>query len=145
MGAYAGKEKIMRNLAPLGGVYQASTFAGNPVVMSAGIAVLSSIKDNKKKYRKVNALAGLLVSGIRLLARENNVDLCVSGFGSIFSLKFSRPGVFSRFYRELLKGGVYFAPSEYEANFLSFAHTKSDVLGTLKAAGVAFCRIKKEG
>jgi len=137
IGAYGGKKEIMDHLAPLGNVYQAGTFSGNPIVMQSGISTLKTLKANRSKYKKLNYLAGILSRGIQKLAQEHRVDLKVVNFGSILSLKFAKKEEFVKVYRSLLEGGVYFAPSEFEANFLSFSHTKKDVLYTLKVIDFA--------
>lgn len=137
IGAYGGKKEIMNHLAPLGNVYQAGTFSGNPIVMQSGISTLKTIASNKRQYEKINLLTGILSKGIQKLAKKYKVDLTVTNFGSIFSLKFNKKEEFAKFYRRLLEGGVYFAPSEFEVNFLSFSHTKRDIDYTLRAIDYA--------
>ncbi len=134
IGAYAGKKKIMHKLAPLGKVYQASTFSGNPVVMQAGIATLKALARLKGKYKQLESLTGFLSEALSKKARQLDLGLKVSSFGSMFSLKFTKLEDFKKFYKGMLKGGVYFAPSEFEANFLSFAHTKKDICKTILLA-----------
>ncbi len=127
IGAYAGKKKIMDKLAPLGKVYQASTFSGNPVVMAAGIATLKALARLKDKYKGLESLTHYLSAALIKKAKKLYIDLEVSFYGSMFSLKFAKINDFKKFYQGMLNGGVYFAPSEFEANFLSFAHTKKDI------------------
>jgi len=134
IGAYAGKRKIMDKLAPLGKVYQASTFAGNPIVMEAGIATLRALAGLKDKYRNLEKLALFLSAGLARKAKELDIGLEVSSFGSMFSLKFAEVKVFKKFYKGMLEGGVCLAPSEFEANFLSFAHTQKDIDKTVALA-----------
>lgn len=131
IGAFGGPEKIMKQLAPLGKVYQASTFAGNPVVMQAGISTLEVLNKSKSGYRWIRELTARLAGGIEEAARVYKIGLKVTRFESMFSLKFSSKKEFRRFYQEMIKSGIYFAPSEYEANFLSFAHTKKDINKTI--------------
>jgi len=131
IGAYAGKKKIMVNLAPLGKVYQASTFSGNPIVMQAGIVTIKELAGLKDKYEHLESLTGLLSESLWKKARQLGIDLEISYFGSMFSLKFAKANDFRKFYRGMLKGGVYFAPSEFEVNFLSFAHSKEDIHKTI--------------
>ncbi len=138
IGAYGGSNEIMKHLAPEGKVYQASTFSGNPVVMQAGIATLKALSKPKNDYQRIEELTKNLSLGIKEEAGQLNIGLDISYFGSMFSIKFRNKGQFKKFYRQLLDQGVYFAPSEYEANFLSFAHTKSDIDKTLDAARAAF-------
>lgn len=142
IGAYAGKKKIMDKLAPLGKVYQASTFSGNPIVMQAGIATLKVLVRLKDKYKQLESLTGFLSEALSKKARQLDIDLKVSSFGSMFSLKFAKLKDFRKFYKGMLNGGVYFAPSEFEANFLSFAHTKNDIDKTLLTAKWVFERME---
>lgn len=133
IGAFAGPEKIMRLLAPLGQVYQASTFGGNPVVMRAGLAVLQSLAQDRSQYARLNCLTKSLCQGFERVARDLGQDLRVTQFQSMFSFHFSSSEQFNRFFVGMLRQGVYFAPSPFEANFLSFAHTARHVAETLKA------------
>ncbi|MDP2941831.1 MAG: glutamate-1-semialdehyde 2,1-aminomutase [Candidatus Omnitrophota bacterium] len=141
IGAYAGKEEIMRQLAPQGKVYQASTFSGNPLVMQAGLAALNALKKLEGNYPGLIDLTGYLASGLRQEAAKRKINLEVTDYGTMFSIKFSDRTKFARFYRLMLASGVYFAPSEYEANFLSFAHTRKDIDQTINAAQKAFHKI----
>ncbi len=141
IGAYAGKEEIMRQLAPQGKVYQASTFSGNPLVMQAGLAALNALKKLRSSYPELIDLTGYLASGLRQEAAKHKIDLKVTDYGTMFSIKFADQEKFSRFYRLMLAEGIYFAPSEYEANFLSFAHTRKDIEQTINAAQKAFTKM----
>ncbi|MDP2922499.1 MAG: glutamate-1-semialdehyde 2,1-aminomutase [Candidatus Omnitrophota bacterium] len=134
IGAYGGSKKIMDYLAPLGEVYQASTFSGNPIVMQAGIVTLRALANLRKDYGQLRDLTAFLSNTLKEIARAYRVNLEVNRFGSMFSLKFSKKEDFKKFYRGMLKAGVYFAPSEFEANFLSFAHTKKDIDNTISLA-----------
>jgi len=138
IGAYGGKGKIMNNLAPLGEVYQASTFGGNPVVMRSGIATLNVIASMKKKYKLLKQMTEKLSYAIEKEARRYNIDLKVTYYGTMFSVKFKEKTEFQCFYRRILERGVYFAPSEHEANFLSFAHKKKDIDKTIHAVKEVF-------
>lgn len=144
IGAYGGKADIMLRLAPSGDVYQASTFGGNPVVMRSGLAALASLKKLKKDYERLERLTEYLSLNIEKEARLRNIGLKVTRCGSIFSMKFGEKKNFQEFYKEMLGQGVYFAPSEFEANFLSFAHTKKDIEKTLDAVRASFKIIEKE-
>lgn len=143
VGAYGGKAKIMNNLAPLGQVYQASTFSGNPVTMRSGLSTLSAIKNAKNGYARIKNLAKYLIINIWRAAGRRSVALKINSYGSIFSLKFAKKEEFKTFYKTMLEKGIYLAPSEFEANFISFAHTKKDIDRTIKAAIAAFGRIKR--
>jgi glutamate-1-semialdehyde 2,1-aminomutase len=141
VGAYGGSAKIMRHLAPSGNVYQASTFAGNPVVAASGLATLMALKKQKYEYKNLENITKQLVFDIRKIAGKYKVALTIDSYGSMFSLKFAKKSEFRLFYKTMLEKGVYPAPSEFEANFLSFAHTKKDIEDTIKAADAAFRRI----
>ncbi len=144
VGAYAGREEIMGHLAPLGNVYQASTFSGNPVVMQAGISALSAIKVVKKEYARLKEMTKYLSLRIRDEAAQRRVDLSVTDFGTMFSLKFRKKELFKGFYKRMLEAGIYLAPSELEVNFLSFAHTRQDIEKTIRAARNAFSKIRRQ-
>jgi len=132
IGAYAAKTEIMQHLAPLGDVYQASTFSGNPIVMQAGLSTLRKLKRLGSDYKRIEKLTKKLTLNIKKYAKEAKVDLDLSSFGSMFSLKFQRQEDFRRFFKLTLEEGVLFVPSEYETNFLSFAHTEGDINKTLR-------------
>ncbi|MFC1479959.1 glutamate-1-semialdehyde 2,1-aminomutase [Candidatus Omnitrophota bacterium] len=144
IGAYGGREEIMDHLAPLGEVYQASTFAGNPVVMQAGIETLKAISSLKGKYRLLVELTEDLSQTIQKEAKKQGIELEVSHYGPMFSLKFREKAQFQRFYRILLSRGVYLAPSEYETNFISFAHTTKDIEKTKIVIRRAFKNLQEE-
>ena len=127
IGAYAGKAAIMDNLAPLGQVYQASTFAGNPLVMQSGIATFKRLASLKERYPRLAEFTKALSFSMERSAKRYKVGLNVVHYGGMFSLKFEKRDDFARFHSRTLKAGIYFAPSEHEANFLSFAHTRKDI------------------
>ncbi len=141
IGAYAGGKRIMNYLAPKGKVYQASTFSGNPIVMQAGLSTLKALAKLKHDYHRLESFTGYLRGIIEEEARLRGISLKVSSYGSMFSLKFENKENFRKFYKELLDRGIYLAPSEYEANFLSFAHTKKDIGKTAQAIKSALGRI----
>lgn len=143
VGAYGGNNKIMEHLAPLGEVYQASTFSGNPVVMQAGLSTLETLAGLKEEYPYLDGLAAEVAGVIEEGAATQGLPLKVRRFGSMFSLKFEDTRIFRVFYKALLRERVYFAPSEYEANFLSFAHTQKDIAKTKEAVKSALARAKK--
>lgn len=138
IGAFGGKRDIMDKLAPLGDVYQASTFAGNPVVMEAGIATLNLLSSLENKYSQLEQLADGLMDSLKQTAKDYNIDVKISSYQTMFSLRFKEKNKFCLFYKKMLEEGIYFAPSEFEANFLSFAHTKGDIEETKQAAKRAF-------
>ncbi len=138
IGSYGGKTEIMNELAPLGKVYQASTFSGNPIVMQAGLATLKILKRREKDYQNLKALTRYLKFNLEKEAANRGVDLEISYYGTMFSLKFGEKAQFRQFYRKMLEKGVFLAPSEFEANFLSFTHTRRDIEHTIDAARGAF-------
>jgi len=141
IGAYGGGEKIMRHLAPSGTVYQASTFAGNPIVAQSGLTALNALKELRGDYKRIEDLTKYLVINIWKIAGKYKITLKIDSYGSMFSLKFAKKNTFRSFHKIMLEKGVYLAPSEFEANFLSFAHTKKDVESTIKAVDAAFRRM----
>ena len=143
IGAYGGPEKIMTNLTPEGRVYQASTFSGNPIVMQAGISTLKELERRKNDYARLRDTTQYLASMLKGEARRRGIELDVTVFGAMFSLKFANKENFRAFYRRMLKRGVFLAPSEFEVNFLSFAHTQENVDKTIHAAKNAFTDLKR--
>ncbi|MFH1552370.1 MAG: glutamate-1-semialdehyde 2,1-aminomutase [Candidatus Omnitrophota bacterium] len=143
IGAYGGRGDVMGHLAPLGGVYQASTFAGNPIVMQAGISTLKALSLSRGRYPSLRKMTEDLVFAAREFAKLYNVKLEVSCYGTMFSVKFKQQRLFRKFYRKLLSEGVYLAPSEFEANFVSFAHTTDDIRRTKIALEKAFQDVTK--
>jgi len=142
---YGGKAEIMSLVSPEGGVYQAGTLSGSPLAMAAGIATLSFLKASDA-FNHAKASTDTLVEGIKLILRQKNLDYPVNHCGTMFSTFFCPNPVsnlndtktvnkehFNRFYHSLLQQGVYMAPSAFEANFLSAAHTAGDIDTTLKA------------
>ncbi|MFC1708621.1 glutamate-1-semialdehyde 2,1-aminomutase [Candidatus Omnitrophota bacterium] len=127
IGAFGGADRIMNNLAPLGRVYQASTFAGNPIVMSTGIATLKVLSSLQKRYDELTLNTEDLCRTIEDFAKQHNINLDISHYGPMFSFRFRTKSQFQRFYKIILNYGIYFAPSQYETNFVSFAHSTKDI------------------
>ncbi|MFH1305764.1 MAG: glutamate-1-semialdehyde 2,1-aminomutase [Candidatus Omnitrophota bacterium] len=144
IGAYGGREEVMNRLAPRGRVYQASTFGGNLAVMQAGIATLKTISSIKKRYGPLTRMTEGLTLAIREDAQRYGIALKAVCYGTMFSIKFREKKQFQRFYKMLLEEGVYFAPSEHEANFVSFAHGKKDIKETGKAVRNVFKKMRKQ-
>ena len=149
VGAYGGKEKIMRHIAPEGDVYQAGTLSGNPLAMSAGIAALNSLAE-PGVYEQLESRASQLADGLQDATNRHGIDAFHSRVGSMLMLFFTDAEVgdaqgartsdterYSRYFGELLERGVYVAPSQFEAGFVSLAHTESDVDATVRAANEA--------
>lgn len=143
IGAYGGSNEIMNLLAPQGDVYQASTFGGSPVVMQAGIASLE-ILEQARGYQRIDQFTEHLCQAIKDSAATAAVNLEIKHFGSMFSFKFLDKALFRLFYKTMLDQGIYFAPSEYEANFLSLAHSKADIEETIRSAQKALDSLKKQ-
>ncbi len=156
VGAYGGPKEIMDLVAPLGPMYQAGTLSGNPLAMAAGCATLKHLRDRKDEiYPRLDKLSDELVQGVAAAAQEAGVALCHNRVGSMFTWFFTPGPVmdwdsasksntegFGRFFRTLLDNGVYLPPSQYEAAFLSAAHTEQDIQQTIAAAKQAFAAVK---
>lgn len=145
IGAYGGRRVIMQALEPIGKVYQAGTFSGNPVTMAGGIATLELLKD-QTLYKNMEARSQQLFEGIASWSGFKKMPLQLQRCGSMFALVFAESPVknlkdslkidatlFSRFYHKLLKRGIYFPPSSVDAAALSAAHSEEDVETTVKA------------
>lgn len=135
-GAFGGRREIMRLLAPVGNVYQAGTFSGNPATTSAGLAALNILL-RENPYDKLEKLTKGLCENINRLAGRYKIGLKANFIGSMFGINCDN-GLFKKFYHKLLNEGVYLSPSRYEANFTSTAHTEQDIDKTLKATELAF-------
>ena len=157
VGAYGGRADIMELVAPLGPMYQAGTLSGNPLAMAAGIAQLKHLHDKKNEiYPKLESLSAKLVEGIASVGKAAGVSLCFNRVGSMFTWFFTEGPVtdwdsasksdtaaFGRFFTSMLQAGIYLPPSQFEAAFLSAAHTEADVQRTIEAAKPAFAAVKK--
>jgi glutamate-1-semialdehyde 2,1-aminomutase len=150
VGAYGGRREVMELVAPLGPVYQAGTLSGNPLAMAAGLATLALI-DTPGFYEGLEAKAQRLADGLEAAAREAGVAVQVNRVASMLTVFFTEAPVtdyasarradsarFARFFHALLDAGVYFPPSQFEAAFVSAAHTDADIDATLTAAAKAF-------
>ena len=148
--AYGGKAALMDLVAPAGPVYQAGTLSGNPLAVAAGIKTLELLR-RPGFYERLNAVSEELAAGLAAEAARAGVALTINRAGSMFTAFFSPEPVtdyasarksdtaaFARFFRTLLDRGVYFPPSQFEAAFVSAAHTAEDVALTLDAARRAF-------
>lgn len=151
--AYGGRRDIMAMVAPSGPVYQAGTLSGNPLAMAAGAAQLRLLR-TPGVYEQLDALAGKLCDGIGKAASENGVAVYQTRVGSMFttfftsgpvvdeaSAKQSDTSAFATFFRAMLDQGIYLAPSQFEAGFLSLAHSEVDIEQTIAAAHVAFQKV----
>ncbi len=154
LAAFGGKKEIMELLAPLGPVYQGGTLSGNPVAASAALKLLALLK-KENPYPDLNRKTLRLVEGIRQEARNARVSVQVNSFGPMLTVFFSEHPVrdyfsakksdtkkYAAFFHALLDEGIYFPPSQFEACFLSSAHSDSDIDQTLSAIGRAFSQLK---
>ncbi len=150
VGAYGGKRDIMEMVAPSGQVYQAGTLSGNPVVMRAGIETLK-ILAQPEVYAQLEMLSAQLASGIMAAGRDEGIDLQVARVGSILTAFFTAQpvvdyatacradtGRYARFFRSMLSQGIYLPPSQFEACFVSAAHSMENVEATIEAVQAAF-------
>jgi len=155
VGAYGGTAKLMNMVAPLGPVYQAGTLSGNPLAMAAGIAMLCQLKANREQiYRQLDEMSGKLVAGIMSAAKEAGVAMSANRVGSMFTFFFTDKPVtdwesasacdtakFGRFHGAMMDAGVWLPPSQFEAAFLSLAHSPGDIEDTVAAAREALALV----
>lgn len=137
-GAFGGRKEIMKFLAPEGNVYQAGTFSGNPLTVSAGLAALRILSETNP-YKKLEESTQNLCKGIEQAAKKYRLKIKINFIGSMFSIDTE---LFNRLYRGLLKEGIYLSPSRLETNFISTAHTDKDLEITLKAIDKVFRTLK---
>jgi len=148
--AYGGKREIMKEISPEGPVYQAGTLSGNPVAMAAGIATLKRLKQSSF-YETLEARSALLEKGLKQGLAKAGIPAVINRVGSMLGLFFtdepvlnfsdakkSNVRLFSGYYRGMLEHGIYLAPSQYEALFVSSAHAESDIEATVQAAENVF-------
>ncbi|HEV2279298.1 MAG TPA: glutamate-1-semialdehyde 2,1-aminomutase [Acidobacteriaceae bacterium] len=154
-GAFGGRAEIMDQLAPLGPVYQAGTLSGNPLAMAAGIAMLGYLRQHRSEvYSKLEKLSARVVDGIVQAARDAGVPMTANRVGAMFTWFFTGEPVtdftsaarsdtqrFGAFHRALLDAGVWLPPSQYEAAFLSTAHTDADIEQTIAVARQALASV----
>ena len=154
LGAFGGRRDIMEKLAPSGPVYQAGTLSGNPVAVAAGLATLKVVQE-KGFYDRISATANALCRGLESAAAGHGIPFSAQHVGGMFGIYFrdrvptSYTDVmtcnveqFNRFFHAMLAGKVYFAPSAFEAGFVSFAHGAAEIEQTVAAARKAFGEVK---
>jgi glutamate-1-semialdehyde 2,1-aminomutase len=150
VGAYGGKREIMQMVAPSGPMYQAGTLAGNPLAMSAGIAALNLLRE-EKCWEKLDQAAGRLEAGIASAASSAGIPIQQTRVGTMFTTFFSQIKpvdwntvkaadkiLFGKFFQKMLENGVYLAPSQFESGFISTMHTNAIIDKTISAAAEAF-------
>ena len=154
-GAFGGRAEIMDRLAPMGPVYQAGTLSGNPLAMAAGIATLRELGAQRREiYSALDRRSGAVADGVAAAARDVGVDVTVNRVGSMFTWFFTGGPVtdfasaaaadtaaFAHFHQAMLDAGVWLPPSQFEAAFLSAAHTSDDIDFTVEAARSAFAAV----
>ena len=146
VGAYGGKQEIMRQVAPEGEVYQAGTLSGNPLAVSAGIAALKTLAE-PDTYDLLENRAQSLAEGLQDATKRHGIDACHSRVGSMLMFHFTDTAVtdadsartsdterYSRYFWGLLEKGVYLAPSQFEAGFVSLVHSQADIDATVRVA-----------
>ncbi len=157
LGAFGGRRDVMGALAPLGPVYQAGTLSGNPVAVAAGLATLKAL-EAPAFFDRLVARTRALAGGLAAAAREHNIPFSAQPIGAMFGIYFrSAPPAnyaevmqcdvpaFNRFFHALLHDGIYFAPSAFEAGFVSAAHSEEDIEATVDAARRYFSAHGKTG
>jgi glutamate-1-semialdehyde 2,1-aminomutase len=150
VGAYGGKREIMQLVAPAGPMYQAGTLSGNPLAMSAGVAALNLIRDDEC-WMEMEQAAATLEAGVLSAAQRAGIPIQQTRVGTMFTTFFSqtRPigwntvkladkAQFGKFFQKMLENGVYIAPSQFEAGFLSITHTEGIIEETLDVVTQAF-------
>jgi glutamate-1-semialdehyde 2,1-aminomutase len=153
VGAYGGRREIMEMVAPLGPVYQAGTLSGNPLAMAAGIVTLSALQE-EGVYQSLEVKSLYLEDGLRRAAEDAEVPVRINRAGSLLTMFFTSEAVtdfesakrsnterYGAYFRSMLDRGVFLAPSQFEAMFVSAAHSDDDVAATIEAAGAAMAEL----
>ncbi|MCB9010057.1 MAG: glutamate-1-semialdehyde 2,1-aminomutase, partial [Ardenticatenaceae bacterium] len=153
VGAYGGRRDIMELVAPVGPMYQAGTLSGNPLAMTAGIETLKAIQA-PGVWDDLEVRGAQLMNGLAMAAKEAGVTIQQNRVGTMFGLFFADQPVvnwetasqanterFAQYFQMMLSRGVYLAPSQFEAGFLSTQHTTAEIHKTIAAAGVAFAAL----
>lgn len=154
VGAYGGRRDIMEMIAPAGPVYQAGTLSGNPLAMTAGITTLTLLAQSPNIYEELAQKTTTLCAGIREQAEKFGFTLQYHQLGAMFGMFFSAEpvydyesakksdiGAFNTFFHAMLKQGVYLGPSQFEAAFMSAAHSEEDIAATIAASAHAFAEV----
>ncbi len=153
VGAYGGKREIMEHVAPVGPVYQAGTLSGNPLAMAAGLRQLQILKETNP-YPELDEKGKKMEEGFKFLSEKYGIPATVNRVGSMITAFFTEQEVvdfetaktsdlekYANFFRLMLENGVYFAPSQFEASFLSTAHSNTDIEETLNKVEDAFKKL----
>jgi glutamate-1-semialdehyde 2,1-aminomutase len=155
VGAFGGRSEIMAQLSPDGPVYQAGTLSGNPLAMAAGIATLRELQYPGDIYGALDGMTKLLCDGLHEIFTEHGIPHYSARAGSMFCTYFTEGPVddlesamqsdtdlFAKYYHRMLESGVYLAPSQFEAGFVSTAHTTRDIERTIQAADRAIASLR---
>jgi glutamate-1-semialdehyde 2,1-aminomutase len=150
VGAFGGRENIMASLSPEGPIYQAGTLSGNPLAMAAGIATLKIVRDDATLFERLEVLTKLLCDGMHEVFLKHGIPHYSSHAGSMFCTFFtpgpvenlgdamkSDTGFYAKYFHAMLDRGVYFAPAQFEAGFVSTAHSTREIEQTIAAADAA--------
>ncbi|NSL51585.1 glutamate-1-semialdehyde 2,1-aminomutase [Calidifontibacillus erzurumensis] len=153
VGAYGGKAEIMNQIAPAGPIYQAGTLSGNPLAMTAGYETLSRLTPDT--YAEFEKKAARLLEGLKRAAEKYDIPHYCDSIGSMLGFFFTNEKVinfetaktsdldlFAKYYREMIEQGIFLPPSQFEAYFLSTAHTDEDIEKTIAAAEESFAKLK---
>ena len=151
VGAYGGSRALMEHVAPCGPVYQAGTLSGNPVAMAAGLAQLRYLHDHPQVYTHINDMGASLAQDMGKLCEKSSIPVAINQVGSLLSpfftptevstfvdAKGSDVGMYARYFSEMLQRGIYLAPAQFEAMFVSAAHGEEELQATLAAAEAVF-------
>ena len=153
VGAYGGRREIMEMVAPVGPMYQAGTLSGNPLAMTAGIVTLRNLQE-PGTWKQMDQAGEALMGGLAAAAEEEGIPITLSRVGTMFGMFFAEgpvvdwdtasradTGRFAQYFRGMLESGVYIAPSQFEAGFLSTAHGPGEVQATIEAAARVMARL----
>ena len=154
MGAYGGRKDVMGMVAPLGAMYQAGTLSGNPLAVSAGIATLTELQ-KPGAFERLDSLAQRLTDGLTKAFQAVEIPSTINRVGSMFT-GFFNPGpveglanaegsdteMYGRYFHAMQEQGVYIAPSQFEAGFVSIAHTEADINATIAKAEAALSSLR---
>jgi glutamate-1-semialdehyde 2,1-aminomutase len=153
VGAYGGKREIMQTVAPAGPMYQAGTLSGNPLAMAGGLSTLQVLRE-PGVFEQIASHTATLAQGLQAAAQEANIPVQVNNEGTMFGMYFlhehgqrisdypsarqyANTQRYATFFWEMAERGVYLAPSQFEAGFVSSAHSEADIQDTVAAAGAA--------
>jgi len=157
VGAFGASKEIMRHIAPAGTIYQAGTLSGNPLAVTAGLVTLRRLKD-EAVYQQLENMSAKLCDGMTKAANEAGLETVTNRVGSMFTMFFTNEAVtdwttanksdrelYARFFHAMLENGIYLAPSQFEAGFMSLAHTDELIDKTIEAARTAFAVVGRDG